>query len=181
MQKTIVFYSSSKEYGEFSNLFPAEITFNGRKWKSVEHIYQYLKINPANKDWAEWLITAPETKLVAMAGHGLSPYKKYLRDNWDDIKRPIMRYLVALKYSQNQSLGDLLRKTGGAMIIEDSKYDSYWGRGEDGTGDNVLGVLLMELRVVLSRQYELQSDVMEIWIEHLETHPIIAKILSELI
>jgi predicted NAD-dependent protein-ADP-ribosyltransferase YbiA (DUF1768 family) len=36
--------------------------------------------------------------------------------------------------------------TGTEELIEDSPVDYYWGCGADGSGKNMLGKLLMELR-----------------------------------
>jgi predicted NAD-dependent protein-ADP-ribosyltransferase YbiA (DUF1768 family) len=36
-------------------------------------------------------------------------------------------------------------------LIEDSKIDAFWGIGSRGKGENMLGVLLMELRSELQR------------------------------
>ena len=36
--------------------------------------------------------------------------------------------------------------TGGSTIVEHTTHDAYWGDGGDGTGKNMLGVILMEVR-----------------------------------
>ena len=44
-----------------------------------------------------------------------------------------------------------LLSTGERKLIEDSPVDYYWGCGEDGSGVNMLGKLLMELRTELQK------------------------------
>lgn len=38
---------------------------------------------------------------------------------------------------------------GGLLLVEASPHDFFWGRGFDGSGSNMLGCLLMELRAQL--------------------------------
>jgi len=46
-------------------------------------------------------------------------------------------------------LRSLLLETGNATIVEHTENDSYRGDGGDGTGLNMLGIMLMEIRVKL--------------------------------
>ncbi|MEO5928954.1 MAG: NADAR domain-containing protein, partial [Candidatus Kapaibacterium sp.] len=39
-----------------------------------------------------------------------------------------------------------LLDTGNAEIIEHTKRDTYWGDGGDGSGRNMLGLILMRVR-----------------------------------
>lgn len=91
--------------------------------------------------------------------------KVKLRDDWEEIKRYVMWYVVYQKFSQDQGLGKLLIQTGRAEIIEGNNWhDQYWGRYykkipfKDGdrevlVGQNHLGTILMQVRdVIVSRQ-----------------------------
>lgn len=144
MIEIIKFYSSSKTYGEFSNLYPATIEYNGRVWNSVEHCYQYHKLK--DKQVAEWLISAPKTSAMAIAGHGFSNHEKYIRDDWDTFKFALMYKLLIIKFQQHEELMGMLVGTGDAILQEDSKHDYIWGIGENGTGNNKLGEYLMQIR-----------------------------------
>ncbi len=58
-----------------------------------------------------------------------------------------MMYKALLaKFSQNEELKDLLEMTRNRELVEDSPYDSYWGVGGAGSGENRLGKLLMKVR-----------------------------------
>jgi hypothetical protein len=48
--------------------------------------------------------------------------------------------------NQLNSNRNLLLSTGNAMIVEHTANDSYWGDGGDGSGLNMLGKVLMEIR-----------------------------------
>ncbi len=72
-----------------------------------------------------------------------------LRKDWEDVKDDIMRYAVREKFRQNTVIMEDLLETGDSIIIEHTKNDSYWADGGDGTGKNMLGQILMEVRTEL--------------------------------
>ncbi len=69
-----------------------------------------------------------------------------LRKDWEGVKVDVMREAVLAKFSQNPDLLELLLAIGDAEIIENSPVDYFWGIGQDRTGQNVLGKILMEVR-----------------------------------
>jgi ribA/ribD-fused uncharacterized protein len=74
-----------------------------------------------------------------------------IRSDWNDVRIDVMRRCLYAKFTQNETLRDILLATGDAMIVENSPRDSFWGIGKSGDGSNWLGVLLMELRTTLRR------------------------------
>lgn len=68
-----------------------------------------------------------------------------LREDWEDVKVSIMQELVTAKF-RNPQLGDLLRQTRG-LYLEEGGYwgDTFWGVCR-GSGRNMLGHILMEVR-----------------------------------
>jgi ribA/ribD-fused uncharacterized protein len=149
-KKIVYFYSKGTAHGEFSNLYLADFKYKGRIWKSVEHAYQYAKFKAEYNDVAEWLMTAPRPSAVAIVGHGFNAYRKYVRDDWETFKVKLMRELVMEKFEQVPILRAMLLKTGVAVLVEDSPFDSFWGAGKDGKGTNMLGKILMETRKALA-------------------------------
>ena len=75
--------------------------------------------------------------------------KKPLRPDWEAVKDDIMREAVGAKFRQHADLGVLLLATGDALLVEHTANDSYWGDGGDGSGRNMLGRILMEVREAL--------------------------------
>jgi len=57
-----------------------------------------------------------------------------------------MAEALLAKFSQHADLKKVLLSTGTAKILEKTTGDYYWGIGTKGTGKNMLGILLMELR-----------------------------------
>ncbi|WP_082746866.1 NADAR family protein [Burkholderia sp. MSMB1826] len=149
----IRFYrSNEKPYGAFSNLYPRPIEFDGRIYPTTEHAYQAGKASkPAVR---EWILSAPTPALAAMAAHGL--YTWDVVPNWAQIKFDRMRAVLRAKFSQHDDLRDLLLSTGTMRLVEagtvNNAVNRLWGE-VDGKGENMLGVMLMELREELSMQY----------------------------
>ena len=63
-----------------------------------------------------------------------------------------MREAVLAKFTQHESLRAILLSTSDAKLIEHTENDSYWGDGGDGSGKNMLGRILMEIRQQLRDQ-----------------------------
>jgi ribA/ribD-fused uncharacterized protein len=147
----IRFYrASEKPYGVFSNLFRRPITLEDRVFPTAEHAYQFGKAR--KKEVKEWILSAPSPALVAMAGHGL--YTWDIVPAWSQIKFERMRNVLRAKFSQHEDLRVLLLSTGNARIVEVGRVDNAINRtwGEiNGKGNNMLGVLLMELRTELRK------------------------------
>ena len=50
------------------------------------------------------------------------------------------------KFAQHPDIRAVLLSTGDERLVEHTSSDSYWGDGGDGTGNNMLGKILMEIR-----------------------------------
>jgi len=141
MESRIHFYSVDDEYGEFSNFAPFSIVLNKKKWPTSEHFFQAQKfIEPKDQ---EQIRRANSPLLAARLGRDR---KKKLRKDWEAVKISIMRQALLAKFTQHEELRQLLLSTGNAALIEHTENDDYWGDGGDGTGKNMLGRLLVEIR-----------------------------------
>ena len=69
-----------------------------------------------------------------------------LRKDWEEVKDGIMKKAVLEKFKQNKEICKVLFSTGEENIIERTTNDYYWGCGKDGSGKNMLGIILMEVR-----------------------------------
>jgi hypothetical protein len=72
--------------------------------------------------------------------------------DWDSRRREhAMRAVLEAKFSGNVELRDKLLGTGRAYLVENSPlgHDDFWADNGDGSGANVMGRLLMQLRETL--------------------------------
>lgn len=150
--KEIRFYrANEKPYGAFSNLFRREIAFENANFATAEHAYQAGKAR--RPEVREWLMAAPSPALLAMAAHGL--YQWDITPAWSRIKFDRMRAVLQAKFSQHPDLAELLRSTGDARLVESATVDNavnrLWGEVEGKGGQNMLGIMLMEVREKLAR------------------------------
>lgn len=142
----IHFYrANEKPFGAFSNLYQRPIEFEGLVYPTSEHAYQAGKASkPAVRDW---ILSAPTPALAAMAAHGL--YVWDVVPDWAQIKFDRMRRVLRAKFDQHPDLQELLLATGEARLVEagtvSNAVNRLWGE-VDGKGENMLGVMLMELR-----------------------------------
>jgi ribA/ribD-fused uncharacterized protein len=148
----IRFYrANEKPYGAFSNLYKRPVEFEGTSYPTSEHAYQAGKaLKPAVR---QWILSAPTPALAAMAAHGL--YVWDVVPNWAQIKFARMRAVLRAKFDQHADLRELLLSTGEARLVEagtvNNAVNRLWGE-VDGKGENMLGVMLMELRTAYAKQ-----------------------------
>lgn len=141
MSDEIYFYSVQDDFGEFSNFAPFPITIQGKRWPTSEHYFQAQKfLNLADR---EEVRQARTPALAATLGRSR---KKKLRRDWDAVRVSVMRSALQAKFEQHPELRALLLSTGERRLVEHTENDDFWGDGGDGSGDNMLGRLLMDLR-----------------------------------
>ncbi len=134
-EKKIYFYNPKEAHGYLSNLSLYEMKVNHSKWYSVEHFYKAHKHinNDINTDKHLRFLKQFE------AQNGI-------HQDWEAIKISVMYTALCTKFTQHAELHKKLIKTGNAQLIEKSINDYFWGIGEDFSGHNWMGKLLMYLR-----------------------------------
>ncbi|XAL99211.1 NADAR family protein [Phycisphaeraceae bacterium D3-23] len=145
MSQPIRFYSVNEAFGEFSNFAPYPVKLKKKIWPTVEHYFQAQKFDDPKH--CEAIRKANSPMIAARLGRDR---KKKLRRNWDACRVGVMREAVLAKFSQHDELRALLLSTGDCKLIEHTENDSYWGDGGDGSGKNMLGRILMEVRAKLA-------------------------------
>lgn len=69
-----------------------------------------------------------------------------LRPDWEEVKESYMYLIVKAKFTQNPELGEKLKATGDAILVEGNTWnDTIWGVC-NGRGQNKLGKILMRVR-----------------------------------
>lgn len=137
----INFYSTQGEYGCFSNFSRHPVWLKGKSWPTSEHYFQAQKF--AGTTHEEDIRKAKTPGLAAQMGRDR---KRPLRQDWEAVKDGIMHEVVLAKFSQHADLKEVLLATGDAKLVEHTFNDSYWGDGGDGSGQNMLGQILMRVR-----------------------------------
>ena len=138
----IYFYSvRERPYGCFSNFSPHPFELDGQRWPTSEHYFQASKF--PGTPYAERIRTTRSPMIASRLGRSR---KQPIRPDWNDVKDDIMRRAVYAKFAANPDIRDVLLSTGDAELIERATSDYYWGCGTDGTGLNMLGRVLMEVR-----------------------------------
>ena len=145
-----------------SNFYPAPIVIEGATYATSEHYYQSRKFTH-NLAIRALILAAPtpaESFALAHAHEG-----DVVADWHTHHKKRDMFRAVIFKFKQHPqlqvgggthsrikrffcltSLQQQLIATGSRPIVEASAVDAFWGEGADGSGLNVLGHMLMNIR-----------------------------------
>ncbi len=150
---TLNFYRVSDPFGEFSNFAPFPIKLDGKIWPTTEHYFQAQKFG--SESYREKIRKTASPMIAARLGRSR---KEKLRHDWEHVKVDVMRTAVRAKFTQHRELHDLLVSTGEQTLVEHTTNDSYWGDGGDGSGKNMLGRILMEIRAELREQASSNAD-----------------------
>lgn len=109
------------KYRFLSNFYPVWVTFEDAQYPSVEHAYQAAKTTDFNSrlPFMEGVVTANEAKKLGK--------KIKLREDWEQVKVPIMLSLLREKFQQPK-FAKLLLSTGDKELIEGNWWgDIWWG------------------------------------------------------
>jgi len=142
---TIYFYSTREEYGCFSNFSPHGFVLDNLYWSTSEHYFQAQKFVGTVHLEDIRLVKTPKDA-ARMGRERIRP----LRSDWEQVKDDIMRKAVLCKFTTHIDIKEILLSTGSEELVENSPIDYYWGCGQDGTGKNMLGIILMETRDALN-------------------------------
>ena len=152
---TIYFYKVNEPYGCFSNFSPHEIHLQGTDWSTVEHYYQAQKfVGTIDAALVQMIYTAQTPEEAAFLGRDRT---RLVRPDWEQVKTEVMREAILKKFLTHRDIQAILISTENELIVENSPCDYFWGCGEDQTGDNYLGKILMSVRQEI-RQLVLPSS-----------------------
>lgn len=138
----IYFYSSrEKPYGCFSNFSAHGLTLDGFWWPTSEHYFQAQKF--VGTPHADQIRQVRLPKDAARLGRQRT---RPLRSDWEAVKDDVMGKAVLCKFETHADIRDILLSTGTHDLVENAPGDYYWGCGQNGTGKNMLGKILMDVR-----------------------------------
>ena len=140
----IYFYVPSDEHGYLSNFSRHGFAIDGVYWPTVEHYFQAQKApGTEHEERIRRAYTAKDAKRMGRAVP--------LRPDWEAVKDDVMRRAVEAKFAAHPDLAARLLATGDEELVEAAPGDFYWGTGADGSGQNRLGRIVMEVRTTLGR------------------------------
>lgn len=145
MSEPLYFYTKTMPYWGLSNFSPPGFEAEGVFWPTVEHYFQAQKFeSPTIRERIRRAATPKEARLLGQSRE----FK--IRPDWEGVRDDIMLRALRHKFAV-PSARALLSETSDRPLIESSPYDHYWGAGQDGSGLNRLGQLLMKVRSELGQ------------------------------
>lgn len=143
-ENIIGFWQEREKYGCFSNFYPCRFNWQEIEFNCSEQAFMYAKAIYFNDiEIANQILLETDPKKIKKLGRKV---KNFDDTKWAEVRYNFMLTINRVKYTQNEDLRDILLSTGRATIVEDSPFDYIWGIGKDGSGQNLLGKVLMELR-----------------------------------
>ena len=150
----ILFYHSDQPWGELSNFSRHAVFISGRVWPTVEHYFQAQKFVGTAND--EVIRRCGSPTLAKLRAEELT--KEHRRLDWPGVKEAVMLEGLRAKFGQHPDLAERLLHSGDRLLVEHTRNDSYWGDGGDGSGQNRLGHLLMQVRAEIRQPVPDQRD-----------------------
>lgn len=127
------------QWAKLGNYSPCLIFYDGHAYNSVEHAYQAQK---SEDPGIQKIIRDAPTPAVAKR---IARSVK-LRPDWDTFKLELMLALLREKFKQEPERSTLL-STAGCNLVEGNWWgDKEWGQCPVGTGKNLLGQMLVQVR-----------------------------------
>ena len=125
-------------YSCLSNFSAHKITYRGEVYVTSEHAYQAAK-------FADVTIRAKVKEAPsAFLAHEFGQSKEGRTPDFDKVA--IMKEIMRAKMEQHEEVRWALLSTGHQPIEKNHPSDYFWGIGADGSGQNVMGKIWMELR-----------------------------------
>lgn len=130
--------SFSGRYRFLSNFFPCEIFYCGKSYPTVEHAFQAAKtLDESAREHIRLQSTPGRAKQLGRMC--------VLRTDWESVKKDVMLNLLRFKFGR-PDLRALLKSTGDFYLVEGNNWGDYFWGVCNGSGENWLGKLLMQVR-----------------------------------
>lgn len=146
------------EYSFLSNMYEFEVEYKGLTFKSSEHLYQFLKVNPSAPDakkWQDLIQNAPHGKIAKSIVKKPGFPNRKVKD-FDEFRIKAMKIALWAKFKQPEMAKKLLETKDMALVEHNYWKDDFFGVYQ-GMGQNHLGRLLMELRMYLRNNFQHSS------------------------
>ncbi len=124
-----------------STAYPHEIELEDERWATAEH-YLHLKLLLNENVKQRIRDTTDAQKAYEIA----KPWYRRRVKNWKNLRRVLMTRALYTKVQMYPDVKELLLAIEEEKIVEVSLYDHYWGIGRDQRGENMMGVIWMDIR-----------------------------------
>lgn len=114
----------------------------GQSFPTVEHAYHYARFVDCPR--REEIKNAPSPIAAWQMSQELKGQENLLDSTFN--KDQVMEELFRVKLQQHTDVKEVLVSTGDSELLKVFDTDYYWGTGKDGTGENKMGKLWMQLR-----------------------------------
>ena len=121
-----------------------EFELDDALWPSVEHYFQAIRFDDLTLRESVRCAEHPDT--ARKLAH---KKRRQARKDWDAVQVAFMTRGVYVKACTHPEVAELLLASADRPIVETSQYDYFWGCGQLGGGQKMLGCLLMEIRQAL--------------------------------
>lgn len=141
----INFYDQTDRATEWlGNFYEAPIQFNGLTFRNSEAAFQAQKF-VAYPQFMQQFTTLSGEQAYRLAKDNMT----FIRSDWHQVKVQIMGDVLTAKVAQHPEIAEWLRATGSATLNEHKPVkgrDVFWSDDCDGSGQNMLGKLWMQIR-----------------------------------
>ena len=156
---TVVMGGMYSNFHPLSNYYPSQLTYQIKKYSSIEQAYQYLKAVMFNDlDAANQIMNSDDAATSKRLSNQIKGFNQEL---WNGERYEIMTNLIRAKFTQNPALANTLRATGQNKIAESGKH-RFFAVGLPIThkdilnqnvwnGESKLGEILMTVRNELNQ------------------------------
>lgn len=155
MREIICFHNPDEEYGWLSNWYLSDLDVDDVCFSSMEQYMMYEKaVTFEDFKTAEKILKTQNTAMIKQYGRQVANYNDII---WNGIRQIVVYNGLFVKFSQNVTLRENLRKTGSAVLAECAVKDRVWGIGlsmndpncfdmNKWNGQNLLGFTIMQVR-----------------------------------
>jgi ribA/ribD-fused uncharacterized protein len=136
----ITFYTP--DFYVFNNFSAHAVEFRGQLYPTAEHAYQAAKCTDTiGKEEIRNARSPLQAKDLANG-----KFRPARDPEWDAKKLAIVAEILRAKLAQHTEAREALARSRDDQIVEDSPTDYFWGAGADGSGQNMLGKIWMQIR-----------------------------------
>ena len=163
IRKTPKGYAFYSKHCCLSNFAPAHFVYEGRDYVCLEQAIHYTRADRAGKfEIARKILLESDPEEIKHLGGSFTD-----TEDWKKERRQIMKDLLIAKFEQNPIMLNKLMATGDEPLIE-ANWDRTWASASpflskeitNGTwkGQNLLGLLLVEVRIHFKQKDKIQGQ-----------------------